>query len=115
VDFVRSKQSLYAPVADDILPNALHKAPSLGLTITTIDNSSLTSHTAPTTIAMAAFDHSLIARSDELLHEFMKRKNKNWAYKNPGVVLVFCIIGTIAILLIGLTVMKRVQARRAKA
>jgi hypothetical protein len=61
---------------------------------------------------MAAFDHSLIARSDEMLHQLMKRKH-NWAYKNPGVILVFCIVATIVILLTGLTAMKRIQARRA--
>jgi hypothetical protein len=68
--------------------------------------------TAPTTLAMAAFDHSLIARSDEMLHMLMKRKH-NWAYKNPGVILVFCIVGAIVILLVGLTVMKKIAARKA--
>jgi biotin transporter BioY len=61
---------------------------------------------------MAAFDHSLLPRGDELLHTLMKRK-KNWAGKNPGVILVFCIVGTIVILLIGLTVMKKLAARKA--
>jgi len=61
---------------------------------------------------MAAFDHSLIARSDEVLHQLMKRK-KNWAHKNPGVILVFCIVATIVILLIVLMLMKKIAARKA--
>jgi len=61
---------------------------------------------------MAAFDYSLIARSDEQLSQLMKRK-KNWAAKEPGVILVFCIVGAIVILLTGLFVMKKLAARRA--
>lgn len=48
-------------------------------------------------------------------HQLVKRK-KNWAAREPGVILVFCIVGTIAILLIGLFTYKKMQAKRvAKA
>lgn len=60
---------------------------------------------------MAALDYSLLPRGNEVLHQLTKRKN--WAAKNPGVILVFCIVGTVVFLLIGLTVMKRLAARRA--
>ena len=61
---------------------------------------------------MAALDMSLIARSQAEVHHLMKRK-KNWAAREPGVILVFCIIGTIAILLTGLFVQKKLRARKA--
>jgi hypothetical protein len=56
---------------------------------------------------MAAIDMSLVARSELAVHQLMKRK-KNWAAREPGVILVFCIVGAIAILLIGLMVQKKV-------
>jgi len=40
-------------------------------------------------------------------------KRKNWAAKEPGVVLVFCIIGAIVILLTGLFIQKKIMARKA--
>ncbi|KAF2786888.1 hypothetical protein K505DRAFT_379953 [Melanomma pulvis-pyrius CBS 109.77] len=64
-----------------------------------------------TIIAMAAVDMSLVARSELAVHQLMKRKN--WAAREPGVILVFCIIGAIALLLIGLMVQKKLAARRA--
>jgi hypothetical protein len=63
------------------------------------------------TDTMAAFDHSLLPRAEATLHLLMKRKN--WAAKNPGVILVFAIVATVVILLVGLNVMKRMQARAA--
>lgn len=60
---------------------------------------------------MAAFDRSLIARSEAEFHQLMKRKN--WAAKEPGVVLVFCIIGAIVILLTSLFIHKKIMARKA--
>jgi hypothetical protein len=60
---------------------------------------------------MAAFDQSLIARSDATLNQLVRRKN--WAAHEPGVILVFCIIGAIAILLIGLFIQRKLAARRA--
>lgn len=47
-------------------------------------------------------------------HQLVKRKN--WAAREPGVITVFCIVGVIALLLISLFVLKKLQARRvAKA
>jgi len=60
---------------------------------------------------MAAIDMSLVARSELAVHQLMKRKN--WAAREPGVILVFCIVGAIAILLIGLVISKKVHARKA--
>jgi hypothetical protein len=45
------------------------------------------------------------------VHQLTKRKN--WAAKEPGVILVFCIIGALVILLTGLFLMKKLAARRA--
>jgi len=60
---------------------------------------------------MAAINTALIARSEEQLHQLLKRKN--WAAKEPGVILVFCIVAAVVILLTGLFLMRKVQARRA--
>lgn len=57
--------------------------------------------------AMAAIDMSLVARSETAVHQLVKRKN--WAAKEPGVILVFAIIGAVGILLIGLFVQKKVS------
>jgi len=57
---------------------------------------------------MAAIDSSLIPRE---LHQLVKRKN--WAAKEPGVILVFCIVFSVAALLIGLFLYRKLQARRA--
>lgn len=48
------------------------------------------------------------------VHQLFKRK-KNFAAREPGVILVFCIVGSIAILLIGLFIMRKIQARRSKS
>ncbi|OCK82449.1 hypothetical protein K432DRAFT_293200 [Lepidopterella palustris CBS 459.81] len=61
---------------------------------------------------MAAIDTSLIARSQV---EFLTKRSGNWAHKNPGVILVFCIIGAIAILLSGLFIQKKLVARKNAA
>ena len=66
----------------------------------------------PQSSAMAAIDMSLIARSEEQLHQLLRRK-KNWAAREPGVILVFCIVFTIALLLISLFAYRKFQARRA--
>lgn len=55
---------------------------------------------------MAALDMSLVARSEVAVHHLMKRKN--WAAREPGVIVVFAIVGAVAILLIGLFVQKKV-------
>ncbi|OJD32769.1 uncharacterized protein BKCO1_3600021 [Diplodia corticola] len=49
-----------------------------------------------------------------VLHRLVKRKN--WAAREPGVILVFCIVGAIVILLLSLFTWKKLQQRRvAKA
>lgn len=40
-------------------------------------------------------------------------KRDNFASRNPGVILVFAIVGAIAILLIGLFINKKMKARKA--
>ncbi|KAF1953835.1 hypothetical protein CC80DRAFT_550760 [Byssothecium circinans] len=62
---------------------------------------------------MAAIDMSLVARSEAAVSHLVKRKN--WAAREPGVILVFAIIGAVAILLIGLLVQKRISARKSAA
>ena len=61
---------------------------------------------------MAAVDYSLIARSEHQLNQLIRRK-KNWAAREPGVILVFCIVAAIVSLLTGLFFMRKIQARRA--
>ena len=39
-------------------------------------------------------------------------KRKNFASKNPGVIVVFCVVGAIVILLISLWIHKKVAAKR---
>lgn len=59
---------------------------------------------------MAAFDYSLIARDNTLA------KRENFAQREPGVMVVFVIVGLVAILVVGLQIYKRLIARRnAKA
>lgn len=59
---------------------------------------------------MAAFDSSLIARDTTLA------KRDNFAQREPGVIVVFVIVGSVALLVIGLQIYKRVIKRReAKA
>ncbi|KAJ4301072.1 hypothetical protein N0V90_003162 [Kalmusia sp. IMI 367209] len=60
---------------------------------------------------MAAIDMSLVARSEAALSQLVKRKN--FAAREPGVIVVFAIVGAVAILLIGLLVQKRMNARKA--
>jgi hypothetical protein len=64
---------------------------------------------------MAALAYSSLAYGNQALHELIKRKskNKNWAGKNPGIILVFCIVATVVLLLIVLTTMKKLAARKA--
>ncbi|KAJ4316323.1 hypothetical protein N0V84_007902 [Fusarium piperis] len=54
---------------------------------------------------------SLITR-DEVVNQLVKRE-KNWAAREPGVMVVFCIVGVVAIGLIGLFVHKKLAARKA--
>jgi maltodextrin utilization protein YvdJ len=54
---------------------------------------------------MAAIDNSLVARSEAAVQHFAKR---NWAAQEPGVIVVFAIVGCVIILVVGLFVQKRV-------
>ena len=60
---------------------------------------------------MAAIDMSLVARSEVALHQLVKRKN--WAAREPGVIVVFAIVGAVALLMICLLIQKRLSARKA--
>ncbi|EFY87011.1 hypothetical protein J3458_002719 [Metarhizium acridum] len=57
---------------------------------------------------MAAIDTSLIAR--EATSMLVKRKN--WAARNPGVMVVFCIVFVVAVGLIALWIAKLISRRR---
>lgn len=57
---------------------------------------------------MAALDMSLVARSEAAVHQLIKRKN--WAQREPGVIVVFAIVGAVAILLIALFIQKKVRS-----
>ncbi|KAF2645477.1 hypothetical protein P280DRAFT_513382 [Massarina eburnea CBS 473.64] len=63
---------------------------------------------------MAAINMSLAARSEAVVSHLAKRE-KNWAAREPGVILVFAIVGAVAILLIGLLIQKRISARKSVA
>lgn len=56
---------------------------------------------------MAALDMSLVARSEVAVSHLMKRGN--WASREPGVILVFAIVGAVAILLLCLFIQKKVR------
>jgi hypothetical protein len=56
---------------------------------------------------MAAVDMSLVARSEYAVHQLIKR-NKNWAQREPGVIVVFVIVFLVAILVIAMFINKRV-------
>lgn len=53
-----------------------------------------------------------IAVREAVLNGLVKRE-KNWAAREPGVMVVFCIVGVVGIGLIALFVHKRLAARRA--
>ncbi|KAF2199806.1 hypothetical protein GQ43DRAFT_473282 [Delitschia confertaspora ATCC 74209] len=67
----------------------------------------------PTRAEMAAIDMSIVARSAEAAVHHLERRRKNWAAREPGVILVFCILGAVGILLIGLFIQKKISARKA--
>lgn len=60
---------------------------------------------------MAVIDMSLVARSEAALSQLVKRE-KNFAQREPGVIVVFAIVGAVAILIIGLLISKRVSNPR---
>ncbi|RBR13330.1 hypothetical protein FVER53590_02740 [Fusarium verticillioides] len=53
---------------------------------------------------------SLMTR-DEVVHQLVKRKN--WAAREPGVIVVFCIVGVVAIGLLSLFLYRKAIARKA--
>jgi hypothetical protein len=59
---------------------------------------------------MAALPVAL-AQSGTVLNQLVKRKN--WAGKHPGIILVFAIVFTVFVLVVGLLVQKKLAARRA--
>ncbi|KAL8392017.1 hypothetical protein RB595_002285 [Gaeumannomyces hyphopodioides] len=59
---------------------------------------------------MAAISKALVAR--DAAARLLKRED-NWAKKEVGVVLVFAIVGAVAILLISIFIHKKLQARKA--
>lgn len=56
---------------------------------------------------MAAIDMNLVARSEYALHQLVKRK-KNWAQREPGVIVVFVIVFLVALLVIAMFINKKV-------
>jgi hypothetical protein len=56
---------------------------------------------------MAAVNMSLVARSEYAVHQLMKRKN--WAQREPGVIVVFVIVFLVAILVIAMFINKKVR------
>ena len=63
---------------------------------------------------MPALDLSQLAYHAHMAaHQLVRRKRKNWAGKNAGVVLVFCIVLVIAFGLIVLFLYRKILARRA--
>lgn len=56
---------------------------------------------------MAAIDMSLVARSEAAISQLVKRKN--FAQREPGVIVVFAIVGAVSILVIGMLIQKRVS------
>lgn len=60
-------------------------------------------------LKMPAINTAIVAR--DTFGSIAKREN--WASKEAGVVLVFCIVGVVAIALIGLFIQKKIAARKA--
>ena len=68
---------------------------------------------------MPAVDYSLIVRdvSNILIRQTTPstRPRHNWAYRNPGIVLVFCIVFIVATGLIALFLYRKILARKARS
>jgi biopolymer transport protein ExbD len=56
---------------------------------------------------MAAVNMSLVARSEYAVHQLMKRKN--WAQREPGVIVVLVIVFLVFLLVIAMFINKRVR------
>ncbi|KAL5606078.1 hypothetical protein BROUX41_006152 [Berkeleyomyces rouxiae] len=59
---------------------------------------------------MAAINSVLVR--DTVSH--LVKRRKNWAHRNPGVILVFCIVFIVALGLITLFVHKKLKARKER-
>jgi hypothetical protein len=59
---------------------------------------------------MAAIDNTLAVR--DVAAHLMKRAN--FASRNPGVILVFCICFIVGVFLVGLFIYKRIQRRKSE-
>lgn len=57
---------------------------------------------------MAVIDMSLVARSEYAVHQLMKRE-KNWAQREPGVIVVLVIVFLVLLLVIAMFINKRVR------
>ena len=57
---------------------------------------------------MAAISMPLAARAEYTLHQLAKRDN--WAQREPGVIVVFCIVFLVAVLFLAMFINKKVRA-----
>lgn len=57
---------------------------------------------------MAAINMNLAARSEQALHHLVRRQ-KNWAQREPGVIVVLVIVFLVLILVIAMFINKRVR------
>ncbi|EMD62041.1 hypothetical protein GGP41_002476 [Bipolaris sorokiniana] len=62
---------------------------------------------------MAAISMPLAARAEYTLHQLAKRDN--WAQREPGVIVVLCIVFLVAILFIAMFINKKRQASKGVA
>ncbi|EMD91017.1 hypothetical protein COCC4DRAFT_31789 [Bipolaris maydis ATCC 48331] len=62
---------------------------------------------------MAAISMPLAARAEYTLHQLAKRKN--WAEREPGVIVVFCIVFVVAVLFLAMFINKKRQASKGVA
>ena len=58
---------------------------------------------------MAAVNMSLVSRSEYALHQLMKRKEGNWAQREPGVIVVLVIVFLVILLMIAVFINKKVS------
>ena len=57
---------------------------------------------------MAAISMPIAARAEYALHQLAKR-DKNWAQREPGVIVVFVIVFLVAVLVIAMFINKKVR------
>ncbi|KAB2100634.1 hypothetical protein AG0111_0g11112 [Alternaria gaisen] len=66
------------------------------------------------TNTMAAISMPIAARAEYALHQLAKR-DKNWAQREPGVIVVFVIVFLVAVLVIAMFINKKRQAAKGVA